>query len=305
MKLNTIAAILCLTACLRADIISDVRAATDLNQFGAAERMIRDYRASAGTTPDAILAISWLGRGAQKHKQWEKALDYAAQTRELVEAELKKRPALDATPQLALALGASIEVQSHSMAATGSLSEAIAFLNNELRTWQATSMHARIQKNIHLLSLEGKTAPALRINEFIGTRPQPLSALRGKVLVLFFWAHWCSDCKAQAPILAQLKQTYGSKGLVVVGPTRRYGYVEAGAEANPRQELEYIKAVRSQKYGFLDMTVPVSEHNFLQYGSSSSPTLVVVDKQGKVRMYRPGIVRYEELSPLIEKLLRD
>lgn len=305
MRLTTAIALLCCTAYLRADIVTDVRAAAAQNQFAVAERMLRDYRSSNGTTPDAILALSWLGRNAQQRQQWEKAFEYAQQTRELVDAELKRRASIDAVPQLATALGASIEVQSHAMAGQGSLSEAVVFLNRELKTWQATSLRARIQKNLHLLSLEGKLAPALETSVFIGARPLPLSAQRGKVVILYFWAHWCSDCKAQAPILAQLKQNYGSKGLVLVGPTRRYGYVQAGTDATPAQEMEYIKAVRTLAYGFLDMAVPVSEENFLKYGSSSSPTIVVIDKQGMVRLYHPGLASYDKLAPVIEGLLRN
>src|SRR5205814_3503182 len=102
---------------------------------------------------------------------------------------------------------------------------------------------ARIQKNIHLLSLEGKPAPALEVSHWVGSKPLPLAQLRGKGVVLFFWAHWCADCKRQAPDLARLATEYGSKGLLIIGPTQHYGYVAGGVDATPEQETAYIDVV--------------------------------------------------------------
>ena len=48
---------------------------------------------------------------------------------------------------------------------------------------------------------------------------------------------------------------------------------------------------------------PVSEENFKNYGASTTPTLVLIDRQGLVRMYHPGQMPYEELAPRIEAVL--
>jgi len=296
-------ALLVLESAAAGAIIPDVRAAIAKNDFPAAESQIRAYRSQHGVTPEMLEAMSWLGRGALAQKQYDKAEGYAAETRKLALEELKKRP-LDAEKNLPIALGASIEVQAQVMAARGQRSEAVAFLREELARWRATSIRTRIQKNIHLLSLEGQPAPALEMKEWIGPKPQPLAALKGKVVLLFFWAHWCGDCKAQAPILARLNEELGPKGLVVVGPTQRYGYVAKGEEAGPAAELKYIDEVRGKFYAALaSMPVPVSEENFKQYGSSTTPTLVLLDRAGLVRMYHPGKMTYEELRGRVEGLL--
>src|SRR4029077_7694773 len=125
-----------------------------------------------------------------------------------------------AEPHLALALGASIEVQAQVMAGRGERGEAVVFLRRELQTYWMTYIRAPIQKNIHLLSLEGKPAPALDVREWLGPKPVPLDPLRGKPLILFFWAHWCSDCKRVAPDLAQLAGEHAAHGLLVIGPTQ-------------------------------------------------------------------------------------
>ena len=285
-----------------AQLVPEVRASIAAGDFARAEGAIASYRKQAGVTPEMLFAHSWLGRGALAAKAFDKADAYAAETRKLVLEELKKRP-LDAEPQAPLALGASIEVQSHAMAGRNARSEAVLFLNQELKRWYNTSIRTRIQKNLHLLSLEGKPAPPLVTTQYLGARPVPITGLKGKAVLVFFWAHWCADCKQQAPVLTRLLKEYGPKGLVVVGPTQHYGYVAGGLEAPRDQELKYIAETRNRFYSDLEMTVPVSEENFKRWGSSSSPTVVLIDRAGLVRLYNPGAMSYEQLAPLVAKVV--
>jgi thiol-disulfide isomerase/thioredoxin len=295
--------VLMIAVAARADLVREVRARIAAGEFAAGEKLIAEYRSAQGTTPEMILAVSWLGRGAQAARQWDQAERYAAETRKLVAEALKKRP-LDAEPQLPLAFGASMEVQAHAMAARNARTEAVLFLERELKQWRDSSMRTRIQKNIHLLSLQGKPAPPLEMKEYLGAKPVPVVALKGKPVILFFWAHWCGDCKYQGPILARLQQEYGKQGLTIVGATQRYGYVAGGADAPPAEELKYIEQVRQQYYGSLDMTVPVSEENFKNFGCSTTPTLTVIDRNGVVRLYHPGKMTYEALAPVVEAVVR-
>ena len=81
--------------------------------------------------------------------------------------QLKQRP-LDAEPHLPLALGAALEVQSQVLAHAASRTQAIALLQAALRTYGNTSIHDRLQKNLNLLSFQGKLAPTLKSDEFLG-----------------------------------------------------------------------------------------------------------------------------------------
>ena len=286
-----------------ADVVSEVRAAINARDLDRAEAILAKHRNKRGNAPEVLEALSWLGRGALADGQLDRADRHAREAQQLAVRSLGSR-ALDGEPRLATAIGAAIEVQAQVRGQRGQRSDAVYFLQRQLEIYRDTSIHKRIQKNLNLLSLEGRPAPALDRSEYIGSPPPALETLRGKVLVLFFWAHWCPDCKIQGPILSELLDKYGIQGLTVIAPTQRFGYVAGGAPAGPEEELGYIQQTRDTHYRFLaTLAVPVSEANHKLYGVSSTPTVVVVDRQGIVRLYHPGRMTLEELEQQLRPLL--
>jgi thiol-disulfide isomerase/thioredoxin len=303
IRLRILLASVALTASAWAGIVDDVRIALMQNNFSAAESELDSYRNQRGVTAEYLEAFSWMGRAALDQGKYDQAAAYAKQTKIMVLDHLKQRP-LDAEPQLAVALGAALEVQSQVLAARGQRAQAIALLQSALRAYGNTSIHDRLQKNLNLLSFQGKVAPALKSEQVLGGTLTPLAQLKGSPVLLFFWAHWCGDCKAEAPIITQLRSEYAPKGLQVVGPTRLYGYTAQVEHASPSDELRYIDAVRRRFYaGLMDMPVPISKYNFDTYGASTTPTLVLLDRTGKVAMYHPGALPYGELRQEIEKVV--
>jgi thiol-disulfide isomerase/thioredoxin len=288
-----------------ASLVNDVRGLIAKNDLAAAERAARDYQAKSGPTAELAAAVSWLGRAALAAKQYDKAESFANEAARLADPLLRARK-LDADPWLPTAVGASIEVRGQVMAARGDRADAVAFLQGELARYRQTSIAERISKNINLITLEGKPAPALEVAEHVGpTKPLPVTALKGKPLLLFFWAHWCGDCKRMAPVIASLQAKYGPKGLQIVAPTKLYGYAARGEDAAPAVEKAYIEKVRAEFYAPLTATPsPLGSANFLTYGASTTPTLVLVDAAGIVRFYHPGSVAETELAARIEKVLR-
>ena len=295
-----------------ANLVRDVRVAvactawpcTPKQDFSEGETILDQYRAVHGATSEALEALSWLGRAALAGQQLDKAFAYSSDTDALTVAALKQTR-LEDDVRLETALGAAIEVQAQARAEGGRRSDAVYFLGRELEKYRDTPLHRRIQKNIHLLSLEGQPAPPLENGDVLG-RPMPSAdELRGKLVVLFFWAHWCPDCKAQAPVLTKVLDRYRKDGLAIVAPTQRYGYTTRRAvPATPEEELRYIGQIRDTSYPFLrDEPVPVSDENHTRYGVSTTPTLVLVDRAGLVRLYHPGNLSEEELGAAIESLL--
>jgi thiol-disulfide isomerase/thioredoxin len=304
MRLRILLVSVLLTTSAWAGIIDEVRFALARNSFSTAESALHTYRSQQGVTPEYLDAYSWLGRAAFDQGRYDQAAAYAKQTQTLVVEQLKVRP-LDADPHLPVALGAALEVQSQVLAERGQRTQALALLQSALRTYGNTSIHDRLQKNLNLLSFQGKVAPALKSEESLGGNLPVPAQLKGSPVLLFFWAHWCADCKAEAPIITQLRSEFASKGLQVIGPTRLYGYTAQIEHASASDELRYIDGVRHRFYnGLLDMPVPISKYNFDTYGASTTPTLVLLDRAGKVAWYHPGAVPYGELRQQIEKVAR-
>lgn len=286
-------------------LVQGARAAAMKGDLAAAEQLVAADRAARGVTPENLEAFSWLGRGALAARLYDRADEYAQRTYDLVAAELKRRP-IDQEPRLPIALGAAIEVMAQAAAAQGRRTEAVAFLRAELARYANTSVETRIQKNVNLLSLVGTPAPALDLSEHVGAPPPTLESLRGRVVLLFFWAHWCSDCKNQLPVVQQLAARYAGRGLSVVAPTQRYGYVTAGTPASAEQEARYLGELRRTGYAALgDAPTPIATANHKRYGVSTTPTLVLVDRKGLVRLYHPGRMTAEQLTPLVEQALAE
>jgi thiol-disulfide isomerase/thioredoxin len=303
MNLAVLLVLISLVTPALAGVVQDVRSALAQNGFSSADLYLKSYVTKNGVTGEYLEAYSWMARAALDNHQYDQAAEYAKQTKVLALEQLKKRP-LDAEPHLPIALGAAFEVEAQVLAARGQRTQAIALLQSAVRTYGNTSIRARLQKNLNLLSFEGRPAPVLRAEQFLGSKPPVLSQLKGSPVLLFFWAHWCGDCKAEAPIITQLRSEFAPKGLTVVGPTRLYGYTAQVENATPSDELAYIDAVRHRFYaGLLDMPVPISKYNFDEYGASTTPTLVLLDRAGKVAMYHPGALPYDQLKAEIEKVV--
>lgn len=287
-----------------AGITDDVREALARNNAAAAEAELQQYRGRQGVTPDYVEALSWMARSSLGSHQLDRADTYARQAETLSRQLLAER-SLDAEPHLPIALGAALEVQAQVLSARGETAKAVALLRRSVESYRNTSIRARLQKNLNMLGLAGQPAPQLNITSYLGPKPVPLSELSGSPVLLFFWAHWCSDCKAEGPIIAQLSSEFGSRGLMLLAPTQLYGYAAQGEDAAPKVELPYTQRVWQHFYpGLQGVPVPISKDNFNLYGASTTPTLVLLDRAGRVALYHPGAMPYEELKAAIEKVIR-
>jgi thiol-disulfide isomerase/thioredoxin len=304
MRLPRFAILLVLFSSLAfADIINDVRTALAQRNSAAAASELQTYRAQHGVDDAYLEALSWTARAALDANDLQQA-DSAAKETETLARQLLQKRSLDAEPHLPIALGAAIEVEARVLAAHGQNTQAAALLRRALATYGNTSISPRLHKNLNLLSLTKLPAPPLSTSEYLGTRPVPLDQLKGSPVLLFFWAHWCGDCKYEGPIISRLSSEFAPKGLTILAPTQLYGYAAKGEDAKPKDEIAYIGQVWQHFYpGLQNIPVPISKANFTNYGASTTPTLVLVDRKGRVALYHPGLMEYDDLRVAIEKTL--
>jgi hypothetical protein len=197
---------------VRGSIIPAVRSAARRGDVAQAEQRVRRYLDQTGSTPEAMEALSWVARGALRARQFSKASDYAKRVHRSVLMRLRDSD-LDCGPHLATALGAAIEVLAQAMANRGRRAEAIDFLRRDLARFAATSIRFRLRKNLNLLTMEGQPAPQLENHEWLGQRPPSLRRLRGRPILLFFWAHYCEDSHAQGRVVARVRDRFAERGL--------------------------------------------------------------------------------------------
>ena len=280
---------------MAAPVLQDVRGKITAGDLAGAAAYAEDFRKVNGENAEYAEALSWLARGAFSFKNYKGAEQYSTQARTIVDTLLKKEK-LEGNPKLISALGASIEVHSKLLTMQGKKKQAVSELKAELERTSWLPLKIRIQKNINLIGMEGQPAPEM----------DELAKFKGKPMLLFLWAHWCGDCKAQAPSLARIAAKYKDRGLAVIAPTRRYGYTEKKSE-NATVEEEDAEIARIWKVvytGLADVPVVTSEAIMVRYGVSTTPTFVLIDKKGTVRLYHPGRLAESELEQRIEKMLQ-
>lgn len=274
-------------------------------QSAQAKALFDSTRPSGNLDAEWLAAMSWVGRAGVFAKDWDLAADYAEETLTAAE-QLLGGESLGSDPDapLAIAVGAAVETLGKFYVAKDDRGQAIAFLRDKAREYARTGVETRINKNLLLLDLEGKQMPPVAAKELLSGRPMSADDLRGNVALFFFWAHWCSDCRAQKPVLAELERRYASRGFRVVAPTRLYGYIERGRDVPPEEERAYIESRHVQGKPLLGkVPVPLSADNFVNFGVSTTPTLVLVDREGTVRLYHPGEMTESDLAERIEALL--
>ncbi|MEP7119600.1 MAG: TlpA disulfide reductase family protein [Byssovorax sp.] len=113
-----------------------------------------------------------------------------------------------------------------------------------------------------------------------------LADLKGHPVILDFWASWCGPCALEAPVLDRLARRYESKGLVVVG-------------VNASDPPGVIKQYATQKGLSYPMLLDAGNDVFESYGVRSMPSLVIVDKEGKVMAYLVGTVDEASLDEIV------
>jgi thiol-disulfide isomerase/thioredoxin len=129
----------------------------------------------------------------------------------------------------------------------------------------------------------GARQPEIGLTDMRGSRVD-LASLKGKVVIIDFWASWCAPCKEEMPVLERLYKKYKSKGLVIVG-------------VSVDQDVANVRSFLKQ----LPVSFPIvhdGEHKVAdRFKPPRMPSSYVVDRKGIVR-YVHGGFRSEDAQKL-------
>jgi len=114
-----------------------------------------------------------------------------------------------------------------------------------------------------------------------------LRDLRGKVVLLDFWASWCAPCRAEAPIIDRVARHHEGKGVVVLGVT-----------TNDDDWMRAADFVKSHGIGYTTL-FDDGDHVANAFQVRELPTLVVIDAKGIVSAVRSRVVHEDELEDLL------
>jgi cytochrome c biogenesis protein CcmG/thiol:disulfide interchange protein DsbE len=136
----------------------------------------------------------------------------------------------------------------------------------------------------------GKPAPDFTLSRIDRPGKLQLASLRGKVVVLNFWASWCYPCKQEAPALAEASKRLAGRVVVL------------GVDVN-----DFVGDARkfAGKYG-LSYPLVHDNHNVTspKYGLTGLPETFFIDRRGKVVVHVPGEVKAAEIQDGVERALR-
>ncbi len=164
-----------------------------------------------------------------------------------------------------------------------------------------------IESEVSQAKFIGSTAPAISAEKWINSNPLALEKLKGKVVIIDFWATWCAPCRVVIPVLVEEYNKYKDKGLVVIGFTKLYGMYKDDKQNKGKVTADVEKTLIEAYVKTNKIPYPIAIANqgtaFQTYKVKGIPTMVFIDKKGKISYIKVGSGSPDQIRKKIKTLL--
>jgi thiol-disulfide isomerase/thioredoxin len=299
--------------------------AAALKRFDEAEQVLADYARSEPATPQGLFKLHHaLARAYSANKKLEQSAAHARTAFKVAkESPVKAGDELSRMQVIASAgeflADALVDLKKEREAA-GTMEELLrlgltlpsAHIFTSAARWLAQNdQEELIERTLNETptkaeTAQSATAPEIDIAEWIDQKPLKLADLRGRVVVLDFWATWCAPCRFTMPKLKTLYERFKGEGLVVIGLTQFFGR-DGKTVLTPSEELAYLRSYKKDLKLPYAFAVAPDSANDIRYGVRSIPTAFIIDRRGRVRYISVGAsdANDDALDGIIEKLLAE
>ena len=191
--------------------------------------------------------------------------------------------------------------------AVKAVEEALAFTRSDIKNDRDKQYMLRaLERKQKQLKLQGEPAPEIAIVKWIEQAPLKISDMRGRVVLLDFWATWCGPCHAAFPHLREWNEKYKARGLVVLGITKYYGHGD-GQQMTNAEEFNFLERFKKEYNLTYGVAVAGTDDTHRSYGINAIPTAVLIDRKGIIRYLATGVGggSEAEIAAVIEKLIEE